>query len=186
MGTQYAELRAEDKTFISAQHVFFVATATRDSSINLSPKGLDSLRIIDDAHLVWLNLTGSGNETAAHLQHDGRITLMFCSFDPKPLILRVYGRGEIIHTRHENWEHHAARFRDVRGARQIVDCHIERVQRSCGFGVPLMRFDGDRPLMHDWIERQGDDGIQTYWNERNRTSIDGLPTFITADESDDR
>ncbi|TFE70906.1 pyridoxamine 5'-phosphate oxidase [Methylacidiphilum sp. Yel] len=176
MGKSYKEITAELKDFIVNQKVFFVATATSSSRINISPKGLDTLRIISPKKILWLNLTGSGNETAAHLATDGRITLMFCSFEGKPLILRLYGKGRVIHPWEEQWREFLILFPSFPGSRQIIQVDIDLVTTSCGFGVPLFQFKGNRKDLIQWARKKGDNGLRTYWKEKNAKSIDGIPT----------
>lgn len=174
----YAALTDELTRFIQAQKIFFVATAPYNGRINLSPKGTDSLRVLGPEQVAFLNLTGSGNETAAHLAENGRITIMFCSFEQRPLILRLYGHGRCVHPRDAEWEALYLLFPPSVGARQIVLQEITAVQDSCGFAVPFFDYRGEREALHKWHESCGTDGIQTYWTERNQTSIDGLPTHL--------
>lgn len=180
MGKRYPELQQDHIAFIGEQHLYFVATAAAGSRVNLSPKGMDSLRILAPTRIIWLNLTGSGNETAAHLALDPRITLMWCSFGTRPLILRAYGTGRVVHRGDAGWQELAALLSDQPGARQIVDVRVDLVQSSCGFAVPFMDFREDRPVLKSWAEGKGPDGLRTYWDDRNRHSIDGLPTGIEA------
>lgn len=175
MGARFRELDAKHRAFIEAQPVFFVATAAREGRVNLSPKGLDTLRVSDARRIAWLNLTGSGNETAAHLQESPRMTLMFCAFSGSPLILRIYGRARMIHHTDPDWGEWIAPFPPLPGARQIVLLDIELVQTSCGFGVPLMEYVGPRPTLEQWAEKKGEAGIRRYWTEKNAVSLDGLP-----------
>lgn len=177
------ELNEHHIAFIEAQHVFFVATAASKGTINISPKGLDSLRIVSPSRIAWLNLTGSGNETSAHVQENGRMTLMFCSFTEKPMILRVYGKAKVIHPRDGKWQSMMERFPGYGGTRQFFELDIEQVLSSCGFGVPFMEFTGTRENMEKWIQSKGAEGIQDYWKEKNQYSIDGLPTHILDDET---
>jgi len=155
-----------------------VATAARDSHINLSPKGMDSFRVLDENRVIWLNLTGSGNETAAHLEADGRITIMFCSFEGPPMILRIYGTGKIIHPNHDEWSEFIGLFPDLAGKRQIIDIQVELVQTSCGMSIPYFDFKAERRELDDWARGKGEEGIKDYWKEKNEKSIDGLPTGI--------
>jgi hypothetical protein len=141
---------------------------------------MNSLRILSPTRILWLNLTGSGNETAAHLACDPRMTLMWCSFSTRPLILRAYGTARAIHHRDPDWTALAAQLPDQPGARQIVDVAIDLVQSSCGFAVPFMDYREDRPVLRNWAEDKGPDGLRTYWDTRNRQTIDGLPTGIEA------
>lgn len=168
--------------FIRAQPLFFVATAPFDSGghVNLSPKGLDSFRILSPRRVAYLDLTGSGNETSAHVAENGRITVMFCSFSGPPLILRLFGRGSVVLPRTPLWRELALLFPDHPGTRQVVVADISRVQTSCGYGVPLMEFAGQRGQLIRWAEKKGEEGIAAYQLEKNRTSIDGLPAPLAA------
>lgn len=178
MAKMLPKLNASLQEFIRAQQMFFVATADVDGRVNLSPKGLDSLRILSPQRLLWLNLTGSGNETAAHLLSTNRMTLMFCAFANNPLILRVYGHARTIHPDHPEWPELYARFPDLAGARQIFDVEIESVQTSCGYAVPLYDFVGQRSRLIESFEKRGPAKTQEYWLEKNALSIDGKPTGI--------
>ncbi|MFK7737836.1 MAG: pyridoxamine 5'-phosphate oxidase family protein [Pirellulaceae bacterium] len=164
--------------FIAAQHVFFVATAAEDGRINLSPKGYDALRVLGPKRLIWLNLSGSGNETAAHVRAVNRMTLMFCAFEGAPLILRIYGSAKTIHPRDEEWSQLYKHFDDYSGARQIFDLQVESLQTSCGFGVPLYEFAGERSKLIEHSDAKGREIIEKGWAEKNATSIDGLETGI--------
>jgi hypothetical protein len=179
MGKRYTELQPDQTAFIAEQHLFFVATAPAKGRVNLSPKGMDALRVLSPTRILWLNLTGSGNETAAHLAHDPRITLMWCGFEKRPLILRAYGTARAIHCDDGDWPALAAHLPAQPGARQIIDVVIDLVQSSCGFAVPFMDFAGDRPVLRDWAIDKGDDGLREYWRSRNTETIDGAPTGIT-------
>jgi len=171
-------ITAEHKKFIENQKIFFVATAAATGTINLSPKGMDSLRVINENKVVWLNLTGSGNETAAHLLKNNRMTIMFCAFEGKPMILRLYGNANIYHPRDEEFYQYMNLFEENTGSRQIIEMEIKSVQTSCGYAVPLMDFKEERTILNDWAEKQGKDKIETYWKERNTESIDGFETKI--------
>jgi len=164
------------RDFIEQQHIFFVGTAARDGRVNVSPKGMDTFRVLGPNRVAWLNLTGSGNETAAHLLDTNRMTLMFCSFERKPLILRLYGTATEIQPDQPEWADLAAQFPDLAGARQIFDVAIESVQTSCGYAVPRMTFDDERELLSTWATRKGPDGVAAYHQEKNVISIDGFPT----------
>ena len=168
------------KRFIEAQAMFFVAAAARDGRVNLSPKGLDSLRILNDNRLVWLNLSGSGNETAAHLLDTPRMTLMFCAFQGDPMILRVYGTAKTLHPRDSEWDELVDMFPAMAGSRQIFDLSVDLVQTSCGTGVPLMDFVGQRgeDQMLPFYAEMGEDGVKDYWQRKNSLSIDGKPTGV--------
>lgn len=184
MGKQLHEISTELQAFIEKQKIFFVATATSDGFINLSPKGMDSIRILAPDRVVWLNVTGSGNETAAHLLKNNRITIMFCAFEGSPLILRLYGRGKTYHTNDAEWDEYITHFPPIPGARQIFDIKIDMVQTSCGMAVPFMDYIGEREELNKWAIKKGEEGILKYWNERNRTSLDGWETGILNQKSD--
>lgn len=178
MAMLYNDITDELKDFIEQQKIFFVATADEDGKINLSPKGGDTLRVLDGNRIVWLNLTGSGNETAAHMHRMNRITIMFCSFGKQPMILRIYGRGDIIYEGTEQWDQLSQYFTEYTGARQIFDISVQLVQTSCGFQVPFYEYSGERDTLDKWAEKHGRDGIRKYWQDKNRTSLDGKPTGI--------
>lgn len=178
MAQQFDALSDRHRRFIEAQPVFFVGTAARDGRVNVSPKGMDTLRVLSPDRLVWLNLTGSGNETAAHLLHRPRMTLMLCSFDSKPLILRVYGTARTIHRPDEDWAELIGLFPPLLGARQLFDLQISTVQTSCGYAVPQLSLESERELLTAWAEKKGPDGLADYQDKYNRVSIDGLPTGL--------
>jgi len=168
------------KAFIDRQHVFFVATADTDGRVNMSPKGMDTLQIRGDNQISWLNLSGSGNETAAHVQATGRMTLMFCAFDGDPLILRVYGTASVIHPKDAGWDEVSSAFPAMAGRRQVFDLKVDMVQTSCGTGVPVMAFTesrGEEQLL-PFYDNMGVDGVKEYWGRKNVTTIDGKPTGI--------
>jgi hypothetical protein len=179
MATFYTELNTTLREFIAKQHLFFTATATSGGRINLSPKGMDTFRILDDRTVAYLDLTGSGNETAAHLRADGRMTTMFCALEGKPLILRLYGRAEVVGLCSEQGQKLHALFPSFPGERQIIVLHVESVQTSCGFAVPLYEFKGERHLLVKWAQNQGDEGLKAYRRSKNQNSIDGLPTGLS-------
>ena len=163
--------------WIKQQPMFFNATAPLGGQghVNLSPRGLDSLRVVDPNQVAILDLTGSGNETAAHLLENGRITIMFCAFSGDPMILRLYGAGEVILPGDEDWAELRALFApDIPGVRQIFRVLVTRVQTSCGYGVPLMDYVGQREKLLDWAVEKGPDGVKQYQKEKNSQSIDGL------------
>jgi len=174
----YTDLNAKLCDFIEDQKIFFVATAGKEGRVNLSPKGMDSLRILNSNQLLWLSLTGSGNETAAHLLEIPRMTLMFCSFEGSPLILRVYGKARAIHPRDKEWAEHISRFPEFPGSRQIFILDVESAQTSCGFAVPNYQYQEDRGELVNWSEKIGEEGVKNYWKEKNQISIDGKPTEI--------
>jgi hypothetical protein len=178
MAKQFSGFTEDHTRFVAEQHVFFVATAAPTGRVNLSPKGMDSLRILGPNRLIWLNVTGSGNETAAHLLEDPRMTLMWCSFTTRPLILRAYGTARTSASGAADWAELYAQFPDTPGARQIFELDVDLVQSSCGYAVPFMDFRAPRDTLKGWAEQKGPDGIAAYWQERNETSIDGKPTGI--------
>ena len=180
MAGKFKKLSRRFMSFIEAQKLFFVATADREGRVNLSPKGLDTLRVLSDDRIAWLSLTGSGNETAAHLKHHDRITLMFCAFEGDALILRVYGHARVIHPADPDWPEMAGLFPKLAGARQIFDVAIDLVQPSCGTGVPLFDYVGERgseELLPFYAE-MNDQQLTDYWERKNLVSIDGKPTGI--------
>lgn len=178
MGKQFDEILPDVQAFIQKQHLFFIATAMSTGKVNLSPKGMDSLRIINPKRVMWLNVTGSGNETATHLQENNRITVMFCAFEGKPLILRLYGKGKVYHQRDAEWEEYISFFPKLPGARQLIDIEIDMVQTSCGMAVPFMDFNREREELKHWAEKQGEEGIKAYWDKKNTVSLDGHNTGI--------
>ena len=178
MARFYQVLEDRHRDFISAQKLFFTATAPADGRINLSPKGMDSLRVLDSKRVAYLDLTGSGTETAAHLRHDGRMTLMFCSFDAEPLILRLYGRGHVVRRQDAAWAELRSHFPVLPGERQLIVLDIDSVQTSCGYAVPLFDYRGERDTLARWAEKKGPTGLLDYWREKNTLSIDGLPTGL--------
>ncbi|MEZ5932492.1 MAG: pyridoxamine 5'-phosphate oxidase family protein [Alphaproteobacteria bacterium] len=169
--------------FIKGQPLFFVGTAAADGRVNISPKGLDSLRVLDGDRIVWLNLSGSGNETAAHLAEHDRITMMFAAFQGHAKILRVYGHGRVVHPRDAGWDELIGLFPDMPGSRQIIDVTVESVLQSCGSGVPKFDLAEDRgpSELLPFYEKMGEDGVRRYWEKKNVVSIDGKPTHIFDD-----
>ena len=178
MGKVFPEIDERLAAYLGAQHVFFVATAPRadDGHVNLSPKGLDTFTILDPLQVAYLDLVGSGIETVAHLRENGRIVFMFCSFEGPPRIVRLHGRGEVIEPGDPDWEALRGRFPPHPGERCIVRARLHRISDSCGFGVPLYRYQGQRPTLLEWAKRkeQGE-GLRAYTAENNRVSLDGLP-----------
>jgi hypothetical protein len=178
MAKTFDRITDDLQQFIVAQHLFFVASAPRSDSghINLSPKGLDSFRILSPTQVAYLDLTGSGNETAAHLQENGRITFMFCAFQGAPLILRLFGKGRVVLPQSPDWDAIAPHFSPLPGSRQIIVADLDRIQTSCGTGVPLYELQGQRTELVTWAAQKGEAGLETYRQQKNRTSIDGLPS----------
>jgi Pyridoxamine 5'-phosphate oxidase len=184
MAKQLPRIDASCRDFIARQRIFFAASAAPGAHVNLSPRGTDAFAVLDDMNVAYLDRTGSGNETAAHLKADGRLTLMFCAFDGPPNILRLYGRGEVV-------KRGSPAYRDIlerafsgeepAGARQIIRLHVDRVQTSCGYGTPLFDYRGERPSLDNWARAKGEDGLEAYRREKNMVSIDGLPTGLFED-----
>jgi len=181
MARFYPALEQKHRDFIAAQKLFFTATGTASSRLNLSPKGMDSLRVLSDTRVAYLDLTGSGNETAAHLKHDGRMTLMWCSFDADPLILRAYGQGRAVRRHDAEWSELRGHFAELPGERQLIVLDLESVQTSCGYAVPLYAYRGERDTLARWAEKKGGVGLLDYWREKNQVSIDGLSTGLLED-----
>jgi predicted pyridoxine 5'-phosphate oxidase superfamily flavin-nucleotide-binding protein len=182
MGRVLDAITDELAAFIVAQRVFFVATAPTDGGhVNLSPKGLDTFSVLDPSTVAYLDLTGSGIETVAHLRENGRITIMFCAFDGPPNIVRLHGRGRFVTLYDDGFDDLLARFPaelpEERGTRAVIVVDVDRVSDSCGYGVPLMSYEGERDLLPPYMERKGVEGRADYRRLKNRVSIDGLPGF---------
>jgi len=171
----------ELQDFIAAQHLFFVGSAPLSSTghINLSPKGLNCFRLLSPNRVAYLDLTGSGNETSAHLEENGRITLMFCAFEEPPRVLRLYGKGHTILQSSPNWKSLYSLFSPLPGARQIIVVDIEKVQTSCGLGVPLYEYRGQRQSLVNWANKKGEQGVREYQQQKNIVSLDGLSTPLS-------
>lgn len=183
MGRVLEEITDELAEFIAAQRVFFVATAPIDGGhVNVSPKGLDTFAVLDPNTVAYLDLTGSGVETVAHLRENGRITIMFCAFDGKPNIVRLYGHGEVLPIGEPSADALLPRFGAYPGARSVICVQVDRVSTSCGYGVPLLSYEGERDQLTTWADRRGPDGLVEYREEKNAVSIDGLPG-LSATES---
>ncbi len=178
MAQQLSHLDDRLIEFISQQHLFFVATSGSQGFVNCSPKGCDSLRVIDKNQVAWLNLTGSGNETAAHVLENQRMTIMFCSFDLKPLILRLYGHADMLQPNDEKWSTYYSLFPPSVGARQIFVLNLEMVQTSCGYAVPFYQYQSERDTLNQWTEKKGERGIKEYWQQKNTVSLNNKPTGI--------
>ena len=177
MANFFTALNDDLKAFIAEQKLFFVATAPSAGRLNLSPKGLDTFRCLDDRTVAYLDLTGSGNETAAHLVDDGRMTVMFCSFTRKPLILRLYGHGRVVQPHDEAWPALFAHFDPVPGQRQIIVLDVDSVQTSCGYAVPQFAFQAERDTLRRWAEHKGEEELAAYRAKKNQRSIDGLEVY---------
>lgn len=178
MAKQFDQIEAEHRSFIEAQPIFFCGTAATDGRVNVSPKGMDSLRVMGPNRIVWMNYTGSGNETAGHLLDVNRMTLMWCSFTTQPRILRAYGSARTVHERDADWHRLIAPFDDRAAARQIYDMTVEMVQTSCGYAVPFMDFAGERDTLAGVNGKLGKDGARDYWRRKNMHTIDGRPTGV--------
>ena len=184
MAKLFPVITPELRTFIEKQQLFFVASAPLDphGHVNLSPKGLDCLRVLTPNRVAYLDLTGSGNETSAHLRENGRITLMFCAFAGPPRILRLYGQGRTLLPSAPEWPELRSIFGDYPGVRQIIVAEISRVQTSCGFAVPRYDFVAQRSTLNDWASAKGEGELEEYRAEKNTLSIDGLPSALAGGE----
>ncbi|MEH1924451.1 MAG: pyridoxamine 5'-phosphate oxidase family protein [Nostoc sp.] len=171
----------ELQDFIAAQHLFFVGSAPLSPTghVNLSPKGFNCFRILSPNRVGYLDLTGSGNETSAHLQENGRITFMFCAFQEPPCILRLYGQGTTILPSSPDWDSLYSLFLPIPGTRQIIVADIEKIQTSCGFGIPLYEYQGQRQTLVNWASKKGEEGVREYQQQKNLVSIDGLATPLS-------
>ncbi len=180
MGKVFDGIDESLAAWIGQQHLFFVATAplSAEGRVNLSPRGLDSLSILDRHTVAWLDLTGSGAETIAHLTENGRICLMFCAFDVRPRILRLHGRGRVVLPGDELFDRVASDHPGHIGARAVIVVDVERIADSCGWGVPIMEFVTDRDIMRPWAEKKGEAGLVAYRAEKNSLSLDGLPALV--------
>lgn len=183
MGKRFERMEPAHREFVLAQKIFFNASAAPEGRVNVSARDAGSLRLLGDDSVVYLDVTGSGNETAAHLRVNPRLTLMFCAFAGAPMVLRLYGRGRIVARGSSEYSALLAQeFGGVEtpGARQMVRLDVEMVQTSCGYNVPLFDFVGERETLRRWAEKKGTDGLEQYWREKNMVSIDGLPTGMLA------
>ncbi|HBS49583.1 MAG TPA: pyridoxamine 5'-phosphate oxidase [Rhodobacteraceae bacterium] len=178
MGKQFDRLEDAHRRFIEEQHLFFCASAAPEGRVNLSPKGMDSLRVLGADRIVWMNLTGSGNETAGYLLESPRMTLMWCSLTTRPMIMRAYGTARTLHEGDADWPALAGLFPAHRSARQIFDMAVEMVQTSCGYAVPFMDYAGERDTMQKWVDAKPDAELRAYWPERNARTLDGKPTGV--------
>jgi hypothetical protein len=181
MAKQFDRIEPHLRDFILQQRIFFTASAAAQGRVNVSPKDGAALRILGPNSVAYLDQTGSGNETAAHLRADGRLTIMFCAFAGAPLILRLYGQGTVLARGGSAYSSLlASEFGNVErpGTRQIVVLAIDLVQTSCGYGVPLFEYIDERPTLNRWAEKKGEAGLEEYWRSKNAFSIDGYPTGI--------
>jgi predicted pyridoxine 5'-phosphate oxidase superfamily flavin-nucleotide-binding protein len=179
MGKVHEGIDARLRAFLEAQQVFFVATApTTGGRVNLSPKGVGgTFSVVDERTVAYLDITASGAETVAHLRENGRITLMFCAFEGPPDVVRLHGRGRVVTIYDDEYHDWVGRFGETRGARAVIVVDVERVSDSCGYGVPLMDYAGERDLLPAHMDRKGPAGRADYRRQKNRVSIDGLPAF---------
>ena len=178
MAIKFESINKTHKEFIEKQKVFVIGSAGADGFINVSQKGMDSFKSIDENTVLWMNHTGSGNETSAHVQENGRITIMFNSFDKAPMILKLYGEAMVIHEKDDSWEEMSSHFSEYIGARQFFEMKVELVLTSCGFGVPQYKYIGERNSLQKWAEKKGREGMKLYWSEKNVETIDGVKTNI--------
>ncbi|HAJ83586.1 MAG: pyridoxamine 5'-phosphate oxidase family protein [Planktomarina sp.] len=181
MAIQFEALNSDLRDFIQRQNIFFVSSATSDSRVNVSPREISALRIIDDHSVIYLDRTGSGNETAAHMLADGRLTIMFCALSGPPKIMRLYGTGTSVGWENPEFEDLISKYYGgvtPLGTRQIIRLEFDLVQTSCGYGVPLFDYKGERAAIENWHNNKGPDGIQSYWEQKNLSSMDGLPTGL--------
>jgi Pyridoxamine 5'-phosphate oxidase len=179
MAKFFPELTASQSEFVARQKIYFVASAPSHGRVNLSPKGMDTFRVLTSQRLGYLDATGSGNETAAHLRENGRLTIMFCAFEDAPLILRVYARSRSVQPRDAEWAQLRPLFGPpLPGERQLIIGEIESVQTSCGYAVPFFDYQREREQLIEWAEKKGADGLAAYHAEKNQRSIDGLPTGL--------
>ncbi len=174
-----SELTTAHREFIARQKIYFVASAPAEGRVNLSPKGMDTFRVLSSTRVGYLDVTGSGNETSAHLLENGRLTLMMCSFDSAPLIFRIYGHGRVIQPGEDDWTQLRPLFGPtLPGERQLIITEIESIQTSCGFGVPFFDYTGERDTLIDYAVKKGPEGMATYRAQKNTRSIDGRPTGL--------
>ena len=178
MAVKFDSINKAHREFIEKQKMFVIGSAGADGFINVSPKGMDSLKIIDENTVVWMNHTGSGNETSAHVQENERMTIMFNSFDKTPMILKLYGKVIVIHDKDERWEEMSSHLTEFIGARQFFEMKVELVLTSCGFGVPQYKYIGERNKLQKWAEKKGREGMKLYWSEKNTKTLDGVDTKV--------
>lgn len=179
MGKIYTEIDDATREFVQRQHVFFVASAPNDidGHVNLSPKGLDSLRILGPTTVAYLDYTGSGAETIAHIRENGRIVIMLCAFEGAPKIVRFYGKGQVIEPGDAGFYALIAQFEPAAGVRSVIRVEVDRVADSCGFGVPVLRYEAERAQLSLWAEKKGEAGLEAYRRQKNAASIDGMPAL---------
>lgn len=182
MGKEQNYITEDHRAFIEHQRMFFVCTAPLGPGghINLSPKGFDCFRVLSPTRVGYLDIVGSGNETSAHLLENGRITFMFSAFDGPPKILRLYGTGKTVLPGDSEWNELSEQFTMLPATRQIIVADILKVKSSCGFGVPLYEYTGERDHAIEWAKKKGEDGLEEYKKEKNMVSMDGLPAPIAT------
>ncbi len=178
MAVKFESINKEHKEFIGKQKMFVIGSTGAKGFINVSPKGMDSFKIVNENTVVWMNHTGSGNETSAHVQENGRMTIMFNSFDKVPMILKLYDKATVIHEKDERWEEVSSHFIEFVGARQFFELNVELVLTSCGFGVPQYKYIGERNKLQKWAEKKGREGMKAYWSEKNVETLDGVLTNV--------
>ena len=180
LGTVYSSILPKHEEFIKKQRIFFVGSAplNEEGHVNISPKGYDVLRIFSPNEVAYLDLTGSGNETSAHLIDNGRVTFMFLAFEGPPMILRLYGRGKVILPESSEWDNMAKHFEILPGSRQIVLANIDTVKTSCGFSVPFYSYNGERDTLKQWAENKSEQDLENYWKKKNSISMDEIVTPI--------
>jgi hypothetical protein len=177
MGKVYETIDERLVGWLRKQHIFFVATAplSETGSLNCSPKGGDSFRILSGSEVAYQDLTGSGVETIAHLRENGRIVVMFCAFEGAPKIVRLHGWGTVVTEGHAKYKELAEHFSPHIGERSIIHIAVNRISDSCGYSVPLFEFKGDRDILDKWVQNKGEDELKKYRQAYNAVSIDGLP-----------
>lgn len=178
MGKFFDTINDSHRAFILKQKLFFTASAplSENGHVNLSPKGMDSFRVLGESRVAYMDIVGSGNETSAHILENGRLTIMFCAFEGPPNILRLYGTGYTVLPGDREWQELAPHFDLQLATRQIIVSDVHQVQTSCGFSVPYYDYKGERDHAQKWAEKKGEEGLQSYKEEKNRISMDGLPT----------
>lgn len=178
VGKIFSRIEDDLAAWLDAQHVFFVASAPsgQDGHINCSPKGRNSFRVLGPTTVAYVDFTGSGVETIAHLRDNGRIVVMFCAFEGAPRIVRLHGRGEVIRPDHEDFTDLLQRFgQRSLGVRSVLRIELTRISDSCGFGVPILNFESERDTLVNWADKKGEDGVAQYWRDKNAHSLDDLP-----------
>ena len=178
MATKYEKLNKEIKNFIEKQKIYFVSTTTKDGYINLSPKGMNSLKILDDNRVIWLNSTGSTNESSTNIQRDNRMTIMFCSFEEEALIVKLFGKAKVIHKNDKEWTELSKLLPEIPGARQIFDIDLELIITVCGSAVPFFEYKAERENLNQYWIKAGNVGLHEYWKKKNQISLNGYETFI--------